>query len=100
MDEREFRKLIYAILHRLVDDDESNDNDIIAKMDDFTYLVSTYLNTDITIEILNDCFKDIEKNNATFGLLFTNTIVTEEITDKAKKMNIEIIDRDKLMYVI
>ena len=112
MDDREFRNLVYVILNkmgyinieivdeRLVDDNKSNDNDILAKMNDFTYLISTYLNKEINAEVLNECFKDIEQNNATFGMIFTNTIVTEEIRLKAKNMNIEIVDRDRLMHLI
>ena len=112
MDDREFRNLVYAVLkrtgftnveivdERLVDNNKKNDNDILAKMNDFTYLISTYLNKEITIEVLNECFKDIEQNNATFGMIFTNTMVNEEIRLKAKKMNIEIVDRSQLMHVI
>ena len=85
---------------RLIDDFKSNDNDILAKINDFTYLISTYLNKEITEEVLDECFKDIEQNNATFGMIFTNTIITDEIRFKAKNMNIEIVDRDRLIHII
>ena len=112
MDDREFRNLVYAVLkrtgftnveivdERLVDEIKSNDNDILAIMNGFTYLISTYLNKEITKELLDECFKDIEQNNATFGMIFTNTIVNDEIRFKAKNMNIEIVDRDKLIHII
>ena len=112
MDDREFRNLVYAILkrtgftnvelvdERLVDDSKTNDNVILARMNDFTYLISTYLNKEITIEIINECFKEIEQNNATFGMIFTNTVVKDEIKIKAKNMNIDIVDRSRLIPVL
>ena len=112
MDDREFRNLVYAILkrtgftnvelvdERLVDDSKTNDNAILARMNDFTYLISTYLNKEITIEIINECFKEIEQNNATFGMIFTNTVVKDEIKIKAKNMNIDIVDRSRLIPVL
>ena len=112
MDDREFRNYIYALLPglgfnsakivdiRLEDDIKTNDNDILAKMNDFTYLISTYLNTEITFEVLDECFKDVESNHATFGMIITNTKVSDEIQKKAKELNIEIIGRDRLIHII
>ena len=74
MDDREFRNYVYAILPRLgfenvgiedvriSDEDKINDNDLFASKNGFSYTVQTYLNKEINQKIINECFKDMEKN--------------------------------------
>lgn len=112
MDDREFRNYVCSILPkfdfnnvriedvRLSDEDKINDNDIFADKNGFSYTVQTYLNKNVSKKTLNECMKDMEKDNVTFGLIVTNTDIAPEIKEEAKKYNIELIDRSKLKKLI
>lgn len=112
MDEREFRNYVCSILPKLgfnnvriedtkiSDEDKINDNDMFADKNDFSYTVQTFLNKNITKKELDECVKDMDKDNVTFGLIVTNTDIAPDIKTEANKCNIEIVDRSTLVKII
>ncbi len=112
MDEREFRNYVCSILPklgfnnvriedaRISDEDKINDNDMFADKNDFSYTVQTFLNKNITKKELDECVKDMDKDNVTFGLIVTNTDIAPDIKTEANKCNIELVDRSTLVKII
>ena len=112
MDEREFRNYIAYHLpdfgfekiriedERISDENKVNDNDIFAIKNKISYTVLTYLNKEITDKELKECYTDMEKENVTVGVIVSNLEVSNEIKEKGKKLNIEIIDRLMLKSLI
>ena len=112
MDDREFRNYVCSILPkldfnniriedvRISDEDKINDNDIFADKNGFSYTVQTYLNKTVTKKTLNECMKDMEKENVNAGLIVTNTDIAPEIKEEAKKYSIELVDRSILKKII
>ena len=75
LDKREFRNYISTILYkfdytdfeiddvRLSDDDETNDNDLIAFKDGMKYTIQTFLNNDITENEINETIEDMKQEH-------------------------------------
>ena len=112
LDDREFRNYVCYILpklgfdnikiedERIADNDKENDNDIIAKKDNISYTILTYLNREIGKKEIDEVVKDIIKEQVTGGVIVSNLEVEEKIKEEAKKENIEIIDRKDLIKAI
>ena len=112
LDDREFRNLVNTILIKngfksldiddpcLSDSDETNNNDILVKKDSIKYTVQTFLNENIGTKQINETVNDMEKEGVFAGIIITNREVAIEIKENAKKHNIEIWDRDKLLHSI
>ena len=108
LDKREFRNYISTILYkfdytdfeiddvRLSDDDETNDNDLIAFKDGMKYTIQTFLNNDITENEINETIEDMKHEHVSYGTIITNKEVSDEIRKIAFNNGIEIIDRKEL----
>ena len=108
LDKREFRNYISTILYkfdytdfeiddvRLSDDDETNDNDLIAFKDGMKYTIQTFLNNDITENEINETIEDMKHEHVSYGTIITNKEVSGEIRKIAFNNGIEIIDRKEL----
>ena len=81
---------------RWSDDDEKNNNDIIVIKDNTKYTVQVFLKKPVSIYKINETVLDIEKENVLNGIIFTNEEVSDEMKEKGKKKNIEILDRNLL----
>ena len=77
-------------------DDKKNNNDFIVVKDGTRYTVQVFLTSPITNYKLDETVIDIEKEDVLNGIIFTNLEVTDEMKKKAKKKNIEILDREML----
>ena len=112
MDDREFRNYIATVLPkfgfdsikiedtRISDDNKENDNDIYASKNGFSYTVLTYLNKKVTKNELGECIKDIEHEGVTCGVIVSNMEVDSKIKEEAKRLKIEIIDRNLLKKLV
>lgn len=108
LDKREFRNYISTILYkfdytdfeiddvRLSDDDETNDNDLIAFKNGMKYTIQTFLNNDITENEINETIEDMKHEHVSYGTIITNKEVSDEIRKVAFNNGIEIIDRKEL----
>lgn len=108
LDKREFRNYISTILYkfdytdfeiddvRLSDDDETNDNDLMAFKDGMKYTIQTFLNNDITENEINETIEDMKHEHVSYGTIITNKEVSDEIRKIAFNNGIEIIDRKEL----
>ena len=107
MDDREFRNYVHTMFYknnfkyirlddsRVSDEYPENDNDIKVTKDGIKYTVQTYKNTRITDKQIEETLEDMKKEKLEHGIIVTNYNVSEETKDKAKKLNIEIYDRQK-----
>lgn len=107
MDDREFRNYVHTMFYknnfkyirlddsRVSDEYPENDNDIKVTKDGIKYTVQTYKNTRITDKQIEETLEDMKKEKLEHGIIVTNYNVLEETKDKAKKLNIEIYDRQK-----
>ena len=105
MDEREFRNYIFTMFNkynyfpikiddvRLSDEDITNNNDLLVTKDDITYSVQTYLNTEITEKQIEETKEDMDKEDASHGIIVTNYYVNNKIREEARKNHIIILDR-------
>ena len=112
INDMEFRNYIHGILIKngfeevtiddvsLCDDDDENDNDILAIKDGKKYTVQTYLNRSVTLEDLIETKKDIEKEKAYSAIVITNKGYDKEVDDFAKENDITIWDREQLKKAI
>lgn len=107
MDDREFRNYVHTMFYknnfkyirlddsRVSDEYPENDNDIKVTKDGIKYTVQTYKNTRITDKQIEETLEDMKKEKLEHGIIVTNYNVSEETKDKAKKLKIEIYDRQK-----
>ena len=105
MDEREFRNYVFTMFDkynyfpitiddiRLSDEDITNNNDLLVTKDDITYSVQTYLNTEITEKQIEETLQDMDKEDASHGIIVTNYYVNNKIREIARKNHIIILDR-------
>ncbi|MBO4245570.1 MAG: restriction endonuclease [Bacilli bacterium] len=108
IDSREFRNYIQAVLlkhgyfpvtlddARLSDDDPTNDNDMLAKKDNVMYTVQTYLNKKITMREIEETVQDMEREKVGFGIIISNDEVSVNAKEAAARLNITIIDNEKI----
>lgn len=107
MDDREFRNYVHTMFYknnfkyirlddsRVSDEYPENDNDIKVTKDGIKYTVQTYKNTRITDKQIEETVEDMKKEKLEHGIIVTNYNVSEETQSAAKKLNIEIYDRQK-----
>ena len=112
IDDREFRNYVVSLLPkfdyelisiddvRISDDDIENNNDILARKDGRRYAIQTYLNTDITLDELDDAIADKLNEHTSYALIITNKCIDKDVKNKALEKNLVLIDREDLIKVI
>ena len=107
MDDREFRNYVHTMFYknnfkyirlddsRVSDEYPENDNDIKVTKDGKKYTVQTYRNGIIRSKRIQETLDDMKKEKLEHGIIVTNYNVCEETKSAAKKLNIEIYDRQK-----
>ena len=109
VDDREFRNYIHKTLIengyklvniedvRIADDKKINDNDIFAFKDGMTFTIQTFLNKKITEKEIKETVNDIEFEKVSGAIIFTNTVVSDDIAELARNNKIVIWDRDVML---
>lgn len=108
VDDREFRNYVHSLLikkgfiHvniddvRFTDNLDLNNNDILAEKDGILYTVQTFLNISVGKMEVDETVEDMESENASRGIIVTNSKVYDEIKEYAKEKLIDIWDREQL----
>ena len=107
MDDREFRNYVHTMFYknnfkyirlddsRVSDEYPENDNDIKVTKDGKKYTVQTYRNGIIRSKRIQETLDDMKKEKLEHGIIVTNYNVCKKTKSAAKKLNIEIYDRQK-----
>ena len=112
VNDMEFRNYVYDLLVRngfkrvriddatLCDNDDENDNDLIAFKDGKKYTIQTFLNRSITLDELEETKRDIIKEKVEGAIVITNKGYDKDVSEFASKNNITIWDREQLKNLI